>query len=152
MGSHRRSSLQPKERVTVAERSHQEAAQASTGELVVRLTDDIRTLVRDELRLAQLELKSKAKRAGIGSGLFGAAGVVALLGAATLVAFAVLALGLVLPYWASALIVGVALLLAASGLALVGKQQLGKALPPTPDEAIESVRKDFDAMTGGDRR
>ena len=136
----------------MAERSHQEAAQASTGELVVRLTDDIRTLVRDELRLAQLELKSKAKRAGIGSGLFGAAGVVALLGAATLVAFAVLALGLVLPYWASALIVGVALLLAASGLALVGKQQLGKALPPTPDEAIESVRKDFDAMTGGDRR
>lgn len=136
----------------MAERSHQEAAQASTGELVVRLTDDIRTLVRDEIRLAQLELKNKAKRAGIGSGLFGAAGAVALLGSATLIAFAVLALGLVLPYWASALIVGIALLLAAGALALVGKQQLGKAMPPTPDDAIEGVKKDVDAVTGGGRR
>ncbi len=136
----------------MAERSHQEAAQASTGELVVRLTDDIRTLVRDEIRLAQLELKNKAKRAGIGSGLFGAAGVIALLGSATLIAFAVLALGLVLPYWASALIVGVVLLLAAGALALVGKQQIGKAVPPTPDDAIEGVKKDVDAVTGGDRR
>ena len=136
----------------MAERLRQEAAQASTGELVVRLTDDVRTLVRDELRLAQLELKTKAKQAGIGTGLFGAAGVVALLGAATVIAFAVLALGLVLPYWASALIVGVALLLAAGALALVGKQRLGKALPPTPNEAIEGVKKDVDAVTGGDRR
>jgi hypothetical protein len=81
----------------VAERSRQEAAQATTGELVVRLTDDVRTLIRDELRLAQLELKNKAKRAGIGSGLFGAAGIVAVLGVATLIAFAVLALGSLSP-------------------------------------------------------
>ena len=136
----------------MAERSRQEAAQATTGELVVRLTDDVRTLIRDELRLAQLELKNKAKRAGIGSGLFGAAGIVAVLGVATLIAFAVLALGLALPYWASALIVGVVLLLVAGGLALIGRRQLGRALPPRPEEAIEGVKKDIDAVTGGDRR
>jgi Flp pilus assembly protein TadB len=136
----------------VTDKAQHETAQASTGQLVVRLTDDIRTLVRDELALAQLELKSKAKRAGIGSGLFGAAGVVALLGAATLVAFAVLALGLALPYWASALIVGIVLMLFAGLLAMVGKQQLGKALPPMPDEAIANVKKDIEAVTGGGRR
>ncbi|HEX6235219.1 MAG TPA: phage holin family protein [Jiangellaceae bacterium] len=136
----------------MAEGSRQQTAQASTGELVVRLTDDIRTLVRDEIRLAQLELKKKAKRAGIGSGLFGVASVVALFGVATLIACAVLALGLALPYWASALIVGVVLLLAAGLLALVGKRQLDKALPPRPDEAIEGVKKDIDAVAGGVRR
>jgi Flp pilus assembly protein TadB len=136
----------------VTDRVQHETAQASTGQLVVRLTDDIRTLVRDELALAQLELRSKAKRAGIGSGLFGVAGVVAILGVATLVAFAVLALGLALPYWASALIVGIGLLLLAGLLAMVGKQQLGKALPPKPDEAIANVKKDIEAVTGGGRR
>ncbi len=131
------------------EQSRQEAAQASTGELVARLTDDVRTLIRDELRLAQLEFKDKAKRAGIGSGLFGGASVVALLGLGTLVACAVLALGLTMPYWASALIVGVVLMVVAGVLSLIGKRQLGRAMPPTPTEAIARVKRDIDAVTGG---
>jgi hypothetical protein len=46
----------------------------------------------------------------------------------------------------------VVLLLVAGGLALIGRRQLGRALPPRPEEAIEGVKKDIDAVTGGDRR
>ena len=76
------------------------------GALVHDLSVQIPELVRSELRLAQAELTEKGKRVGIGAGLFGAAGLLAFFGAATLIATAVLALALVLPAWLAALIVG----------------------------------------------
>lgn len=118
----------------------------STGELVRRLSEDVSRLIRDELRLARLEMTRKGKRAGMGAGLLGAAGVVALFGGGALVATAILALALVLPAWASALIVGAALLAIAGLLALVGKEQVSRAAPPTPDEAMRSLKADFDVV------
>ena len=47
---------------------------ASTGELVSRLSEEVSTLIRDELRLAQAEMTQKTKKAGIGAGLFGGPG------------------------------------------------------------------------------
>ena len=61
---------------------------ASTGELIGQLTDQFSRLVRDEVRLAQAEVTQKAKRLGIGAGLFGGAGIVAVLGLGALVAAA----------------------------------------------------------------
>src|SRR3954465_6214462 len=72
-------------------------SQASTGELIGQLTDQLSRLVRDEVRLAQAEVTQKAKRLGIGVGLFGGAGVVALLGVGALVTAAILGLADVLP-------------------------------------------------------
>jgi hypothetical protein len=68
-------------------------SQASTGEL----SDQLTHLVRDEVRLAQAEVTQKAKRMGIGIGLFGGAGVVALLGVSALVTAAILGPANVLP-------------------------------------------------------
>ncbi|WP_055482334.1 phage holin family protein [Sphaerimonospora mesophila] len=124
----------------------------STGELVRRLSDDVSRLVRDEFRLARLEMTEKGKRAGTGAGLLGGAGVVALLGAAALVASAILALALVLPGWASALIVGVGLLLVAGLLALMGKQQVSQVSRPTPDQTIQSLKTDLEMMKESVRR
>ncbi len=62
------------------------------GELVRELSEQTATLVRKELQLAQLEMTEKGKRAGIGAGLFGGAGVVALFGGGALVAAIVLLL------------------------------------------------------------
>src|SRR6195952_1244681 len=67
-------------------------ADASTGELVGRLSQQMSTLVRDEIRLAQLDLTEKGKRVGVGAGAFGGAGAIAYLGLATLVAAAGLGL------------------------------------------------------------
>ncbi|HSI92767.1 MAG TPA: phage holin family protein [Jiangellaceae bacterium] len=135
----------------MAHRMEREHAEASMGELVVKITEDVRTLVRDEIRLAQLELKDKGKQAGLGVGMFGGAGLFAMFGIGALVACAILALGLVMPHWLAALIVGVVLLAIAGVLALIGKSKLSKAMPPTPDEAISGVKKDIDAVKGSGR-
>ncbi len=67
-------------------------------------------LVRGELKLAQLEMTRKGKQAGIGAGMFGASGLIALYGVACLLACAILGLSRVLEPWLAALIVGAALL------------------------------------------
>ncbi|MEJ3659256.1 phage holin family protein [Actinomycetes bacterium KLBMP 9759] len=119
-----------------------ELASATTSELISRLSTQVSELVRGELELARTELAEKGKRAGVGAGLAGAAGVVALLAAGTLVAAGVGALALVLPFWLSALIVGVVLLLVAGVLALTGRGRLKAAAPPVPEQAVDGVRDD----------
>ena len=44
---------------------------ASTGQLVKQLSEEVSQLVRDEVRLATLEMTGKAKTAARGAGLFG---------------------------------------------------------------------------------
>jgi hypothetical protein len=84
----------------------------STGELVKQVSEQISVLVRDELKLAQLEMTRKDKQAGIGAGMLGGGGLIALYGLGCLIACAILALNLALAAWLSALIVGVVLLAA----------------------------------------
>lgn len=118
----------------------------STSELVQRASEQITTLVRDELALAKAELAEKGKHAGIGIGLFGGGGVLALYGVGALIATGIIALGLVLPLWLAALIVTVVLFAAAGILALLGKKQVTRAVPPEPKAAIESVKADVDEV------
>lgn len=112
------------------------------GVLVGRLTDQVSTLVRDEMQLARLELRDKAKRAGAGAGLLGAGAAAALLAGGALVAAAILALALVLPGWAAALIIGGAVALVAGLLALAGRLQVKRATPLTPTEAVDGLARD----------
>lgn len=114
----------------------------STGELIGKLSEQSALLVRRELQLAQAEMQQKAKRAGIGAGLFGASGVIALFGVGALITTAILALDLVLPAWLAALIVAVLLFVVAGVSALLGKKQVGEAAPPVPERAIDSVKQD----------
>jgi uncharacterized membrane protein YqjE len=113
------------------------------GELVKQASDQISQLVRQELRLAQAEMKQKGKRFGMGGGLFGGAGLVAFLGLQALVATAVIALDLVWPLWLSALVVMVVLFAVAAILAVVGKKQIKQGAPPAPQQAVDSVKADI---------
>jgi hypothetical protein len=122
------------------------ASERTVAQLVTDLSEQSSRLVRDEMKLAMTEIQGKAKRLGVGAGLAGAAGVIALFALGTLIATAVLAIDLVLPAWAAALIVGGALVLLAGLLALVGRQQMKRATPPMPREAVISVRKDIDTV------
>ncbi|MFG1928678.1 phage holin family protein [Cryptosporangium sp. NPDC048952] len=114
----------------------------STGELVTRITGQVSTLVRDELALARAELTEKGKKAGVGAGLFGGASVAALYGVGALLTAAIAALALVLPVWATALIVAAILFVVAGVVALLGKKNLSQATPPVPAEAVEGVKTD----------
>jgi hypothetical protein len=117
-----------------------------TGELVKDLSEQVSHLVRDELRLAQLEMTRKGKQAGLGIGLFAGSGGIAVYGLGCLIACAVIAIASVLAAWLAALIVGVALLLLAGAAALLGKGRLSKATPPVPEETIGSVKADVDEI------
>ncbi|GAB3772352.1 putative membrane protein YqjE [Nocardioides ginsengisegetis] len=119
------------------------------GALVHRLSEQVPELVRSELRLAQAELAQKGRKAGIGVGMFTGAGLLAFFGVATLVATAVIALALVLPLWASGLIVAGVLLVAALGAALAGRNEVAAATPPAPERAIAGVREDVSVIKGG---
>ncbi len=122
------------------------ATEQSTSELVQRASEQISRLVRDELALARVELTEKGKHAGIGVGLFGGGGVLALYGLGALLIAVGLLLDLVMPNWVAALIVAVVLFLVAGVMALVGKKQVSQAVPPMPKAAADSVRADVDTV------
>ncbi len=124
--------------------AQQEAEDASTGDLVKQLTEQTKTLVQQEMRLAQAELKEKGKKVGIGAGMFGAGGLVAFYGAATLIAAIVLALSTAIAGWLSALIVAVVLLGVAGAAALMGKKKIEQATPPVPEQTVETVKEDVE--------
>lgn len=117
-------------------------AERSTGELVKQVAEQVSTLVRDELKLAQLEMSRKAKKAGSGMGMLGGGGLIALYGVACLIACVIIALSHAVPAWLSALIVGAFLLLVAAVAAAMGRKRMKQATPPVPAEAVESVKTD----------
>lgn len=125
---------------------------ASTGELVTRLSSQVSELVRGELALARTELAQKGKQAGIGAGLVGAGGVLALYGGGALVAAAVAGLATVLDVWLAALVVGAVLLLVAGILALTGRNRVVKATPPVPEQAVAELGRDVETVKEAVRR
>jgi uncharacterized membrane protein YqjE len=115
----------------------------STGELVKQLSEQVSRLVREEMRLAQLEMSRKGKQAGLGIGVLGGSGLTALYAVGCLLACAIIALSGVVAAWLAALIVGAALLAVSAAAAVAGKGRLRRATPPLPEQAAESVRTDL---------
>jgi len=123
-----------------------ELSELSTTELVQRVSDLVSRLVRDELALAKAELAEKARRAGIGIGLFGGAGLLVVYAVGVFVAAMVLGFAVWLPAWAAAVVTGLILLLVAAILGWQGKRQLDLVNPPVPEQAVASVRADLDEL------
>jgi len=120
--------------------------QPSTAELVSQLSEQVSTLVRDELALARVEMTEKGKRAGKGAGLLGGGGVLALYGLGALLFTIGALLALVMPAWLAALIVTVVLFAAAGVAALLGKKQVQQAVPPAPTAAVDSTKRDVQTV------
>jgi Putative Actinobacterial Holin-X, holin superfamily III len=97
----------------------------------------------------------KGKQAGIGAGVFGGSGLIALYGVGSRIACAILGISRVLAPWLSALIVGLALLAVADIAVLAGKSRLQRATPPVPQEAVRGVKTDVEEIkerAGDDQR
>jgi len=127
--------------------SHMDAAgraaqERSTGDLVKSVTEQVSVLMRDELKLAQLEMTGKAKQAGKGMGMMGGGALIALYGVACLIACVIIAISHSLQAWLSALIIGVALLVVAAIATAIGRKKMRQGSPPMPTEAVESVKTD----------
>src|SRR5262249_45742536 len=124
-----------------------ELSDRSVGDLVRLANEQFATLVRHEVDFAKAEMAEKAKRAGVGAGLFGVAGVLALYALGVFIAAAIIALALALPGWAAALIVGGALILFAGLAAFIGRARLRSATPAVPQESVRRLREDLNAVT-----
>ncbi len=114
----------------------------SIAELVKRLSDQTATLVHQELDLAKAELIAKGRKAGLGAGMFGGAGVFGLYAVGALTACVILALSSAVDGWLAALIVAVVYGAIAGVLALVGKNKVKEGVPPVPEQTVESVKED----------
>jgi hypothetical protein len=125
--------------------------EASTGELVKHLSEQVSTLVR-ELKMARLELARKGKFAGFGIGLYGASGLVALYAIACLLAAAIIAIAGEIRPWLAALIVGLALLVVSAAAALMGRSRVRRATPPIPEQAVEGAKADVEEVKEGMHR
>jgi len=123
-----------------------EAHDRPAAELAKDLSAQVSRLVRDELKLAGLEMTRKGKQAGLGAGMFAGGGVIALYGVGCLIACAVIAIAGEVPAWLAALIVGAALLVTGSIAALLGRARVRRATPPVPTEAVESVKADVEEL------
>ena len=114
----------------------------SIAELTRQLTNQSSRLAQKEIELAKAELSVKGKQIGIGVGVFGGAGLIAVLALGALVATVILLLATAITAWLAALIVTVVLAAIAGVLALLGKSKVEKAAPPIPEQTIETVKED----------
>jgi hypothetical protein len=114
----------------------------SVAELVKQLTEQTKTLARQEIELAKAELGEKGKKVGMGAGMFGGAGVFGFYALGALTACGVLALATAMAAWLAALIVAAVYGAIAGVLALSGRKQVQEGAPPIPEETIETVKED----------
>ena len=117
---------------------------SSTAELLKDLGNEVYILVRQEVQLAKAELASKGRQFGAGGAMFGVAAVAGLGALGAFVALCILALALVIPAWAAALIVTAVFGAVAGVAALAGKKKVQEAAPPVPEQTVESVKEDVE--------
>ena len=120
----------------------------SLGELLSEVTQDISTLIRQEVELAKAEIRQSATKAGKGAGMLGGAGISGYMVILFVSVAAWWGLGDTTGHGWSALIVAAAWLILAAALALAGRNEIKSVsgLPRTAD----SVKKIPDAVKGNE--
>lgn len=113
----------------------------SVGELIADLAGETGTLIRQEITLAQTELTNKAVSVGTDIGFLAVGGVFGLAALGAIVAAVIIGVGLFIPLWLSALIVGIVLSIIA---AMIIFSALGKLKETSlkPQQTIKSLKED----------
>jgi hypothetical protein len=125
-------------------------ANASVGELVSHVAQDLSTLMRQELDLAKAEVKQEVTKTAKGAGMLGGAGFAGYM----VVLFASIALwwglaNLMDQGWAALVVTGVWAVIAAV-LFVVGRARL-KQVNPKPEQTVETVKELPDTIKGAVR-
>jgi Putative Actinobacterial Holin-X, holin superfamily III len=115
----------------------------SIPELVGAIANDTSTLLRQEMQLAKQEIADAVTARLKAAGSMAAVGLIALLMVIFLALAAAAALDLVLPAWASRLIVAGTFLLLAVPVGLFGIRRL-KQPPLAPTETKRTVKEDVE--------
>lgn len=119
----------------------------SVGELIKDVTQDLSTLMRQELELAKAEVKQEAVKTGRAASMLGVAGLASYTFLLFLsLAFAV-GLGNVMPVARAMLIVAGIWALAAAVMYSAGRRQL-RQVHPKPQRTVDTLKEVPDAMRG----
>jgi Putative Actinobacterial Holin-X, holin superfamily III len=118
----------------------QGADNAGVGTAAKQVAEHASALAKLELELAGLELKGKAGAFGAGVGLGIGAALLALYALGFVFATIAVALALVLDAWLALLLVSFGLFLLAAILALLARNQIKRATPPVPEQAIREAQ------------
>ncbi len=113
----------------------------SLGDLFSELASETSTLVRQEVALAQTELTQKATSVGKNVGFLVVGGAVGYAALLAILAAAIIGLANFLPWWAAALIVGVAVGIVAFLLISPALKAL-KETSLTPNQTVETLKED----------
>jgi uncharacterized membrane protein YqjE len=127
---------------TETEMQSSSSTNKSMAELTEDLTHQMTELVHHEIELAKIELTEKGKRAGLGGGLLGGAGIMGLAAFGCVTVCIIAALHHAIPIWLASLIVAVVYGLVGGTLAMAGRNELRRATPPVPSEAVDSTKED----------
>lgn len=113
----------------------------SLGELFSELAEDMTTLVRKEVQLARTETMEKISTATRSIVMMVVGGLLAYAGLVALVIAAAIALGALMPYWLSSLIVGLVVIAVGAGILMAGRSSL-TSMNPVPEKTIETLKED----------
>ena len=136
------------ERPTVAtDVASPDVSQSSVGELLSEVTNDLSTLMRQELELAKAELKEEATKTGKAAGLLGGAGFAGYMVALFLSIALWWALANVMDEGWAALIVAAIWAVIGAVLYSIGRKKM-REINPKPERTVESLKKVPDAVKG----
>ncbi|MFD4195925.1 MULTISPECIES: phage holin family protein [Amycolatopsis] len=122
-----------------------DVADASVGQLMSNISQDLSTLMRQELELAKAEVKAEAKQAGKGAGMLGGAGFGGYMVALFLSIALWWALANVMDQgWAALIVAGVWAVIAAV-LYVMGRSRM-RRVDPVPERTVDSLKQMPDQM------
>jgi len=126
---------------------YEDVGEVSVGELVGNVTRDLSTLMRQELALAQAEVKAEVGRAGKAAGALGAAGFAGYMAVLFLSICLWWALGDLIGNGWSALVVAVLWGIVGAVLYASGRKKL-REVNPTPERTVDTLKNVPDALKG----
>ena len=119
----------------------QTADSRSIGEIVSDVTQDLTTLIRQEIDLAKTELKEEGTKAAKGAGMLGGAGLAGYFTILFLSVTLMFVLDEFLELWLAALIITASWAIATAILAVIGKNKLQASKPQLP-QTQETLKED----------
>ena len=130
-----------------AEAAAQGPSSASVGELVGSITQNLSTLMRQELDLAKAEIKQEAVKSGKAAGMYGAAGFAGYM----VLLFASIAgwwglANVMDESWAALIVTGVWAVIGAVAYS-AGRRQ-ARQIHPTPERTVETMKEIPDTLKG----
>lgn len=125
-------------------------ANGRIGELLQQITDDLKTIARDEIELVRLEVVHTARAAAADAAFVLLGGIVALIGLGLLCGVAVVALEPVIsPLWLRMLIMAVVYIAIGGGVAAVFATKLKRDAVPDLDAPAGHAKRTVDTVREG---